>query len=168
MNVISWETGAGVEAFRWWQRNWLQCFWDERDELWQYHAMESHAVVMKCVESEGAAVYMAAHVGKQKEDQLGWQGKQWGIINRGLFVRREPVEYVLNGRQGEKFRKTMQGLLLLRRERRLIIENRKRVANGEEPLQVFTSKLPRAVNWQRCCDAENVERLLRWAKAQEE
>ena len=31
---------------------------------------------------------MCAHIGKSKKAQLGWKGKQWGIINRELF---EPI-----------------------------------------------------------------------------
>lgn len=34
--------------------------------------------------------YMCSHSGKHKESQLGWQGRQWGIVNRKAFVEYKP------------------------------------------------------------------------------
>jgi hypothetical protein len=145
----------------------MDCFWCVDDEKWQYEAMLLRSVVMKLVESEGAAVYLAAHTGKQKEEQLGWQGKQWGIINRRLFVRRVPVEYELQGQQVVKFHRAMEALLTLRRERRIIEKNVWQRRNGLPDIEHVPVRLPRSVNWQRCGDQETTERLLRWAKKQE-
>jgi len=34
--------------------------------------------------------YLAAHASKSKQAQLGWQGRQWGTVNRALLDRAEP------------------------------------------------------------------------------
>lgn len=37
--------------------------------------------------------YLCDHVSKHKKSQLGYKGKQWGIINKSLFVPVKPVKY---------------------------------------------------------------------------
>lgn len=50
-----------------------------------------NACMWKRIESAGWVVYMALHDGKSKTDQLGWQGKQWGVWNREAFQHRQPA-----------------------------------------------------------------------------
>ncbi|MGC1416026.1 MAG: hypothetical protein WA817_12125 [Candidatus Acidiferrum sp.] len=70
---------------------------DEIRDLWLHCTRESgdpeavaHAVVFGPASGSGSAwtAYLCSHMGKSKAAQLGWKGKQWGIINRHLF---EPV-----------------------------------------------------------------------------
>jgi hypothetical protein len=58
------------------------------------HAQE-HAVYGRQIphDEAGWAVYIGLHDGKQKEAQLGWLGKQWGVWNRDQFTKREPLKY---------------------------------------------------------------------------
>ena len=35
--------------------------------------------------------YLAAHASKSKRSQLGWQGRQWGVVNRRLLDREESI-----------------------------------------------------------------------------
>ena len=39
--------------------------------------------------------YLAAHTSKSKQAQLGWQGRQWGVVNRSLLDREEPIRIEL-------------------------------------------------------------------------
>lgn len=50
---------------------------------------EAHAVQYDPCTTSAWYEYLAAHATKHKTDQLGWQGRQWGVVNRGLlsFVR---------------------------------------------------------------------------------
>lgn len=52
--------------------------------------------------------YLAAHASKKKESQLGWQGKQWGIVRRDLFVEREPlIVKEIDERQEKMIKRTL-------------------------------------------------------------
>ncbi len=46
--------------------------------------------------------YIAAHASKRKKEQLGWQGKQWGFVNRGKLVERQPMLQVELSEESEK------------------------------------------------------------------
>lgn len=43
--------------------------------------------------------YLSDHLSKGKQSQLGYVGKQWGILNRKVFCRRKSVDYNLTPRQ---------------------------------------------------------------------
>lgn len=56
--------------------------------------------------------YIAAHAGKRKKEQLGWKGKQWGIVNRKLFSPRSPMLDVdLSAGQEKLFKRTVSRFL---------------------------------------------------------
>jgi len=61
---------------------WLQCTRESGDP----EAVE-YAVVFSPSAGNGAGwiAYLCAHMGKCKKVQLGWKGKQWGVINKQLF-----------------------------------------------------------------------------------
>jgi len=46
--------------------------------------------------------YLAAHASKSKQAQLGWKGRQWGVVNKGLLDREEPVLIELTHRAMNK------------------------------------------------------------------
>ena len=35
-------------------------------------------------------MYLTAHMSKHKSSQLGWKGRQWGVVNRVLLSLRPP------------------------------------------------------------------------------
>lgn len=39
--------------------------------------------------------YLAAHASKSKQAQLGWQGRQWGVVNRSRLDHEEPISIEL-------------------------------------------------------------------------
>lgn len=49
-----------------------------------------YGCVMRYVEGSRWYAYLAAHTVKHKNDQLGWRGRQWGVVNRALFHFCEP------------------------------------------------------------------------------
>lgn len=66
---------------------WLECL---PDRCAAHRGARFHAVHLRVVEHEDIAwlAYAVGHSAKQKRSQLGWKGKQWGIINRAAFVPR--------------------------------------------------------------------------------
>lgn len=79
---------------------WLEacddCGWGDYDHFahatygYQYKVPNRHAVIN----------YMTDHMSKHKREQLGWQGRQWGFINKRLLVKRPCIE-VRTGAFGE-------------------------------------------------------------------
>lgn len=56
--------------------------------------------------------YVAAHASKRKKEQLGWKGKQWGIINRSRFEERPALlEVELTPEEERKFKRTLSRYL---------------------------------------------------------
>lgn len=49
-------------------------------------------------------VYMCAHSSKHKKSQLGWLGRQWGVINRKLISREIPETFSLSGSVADEVR----------------------------------------------------------------
>jgi hypothetical protein len=70
---------------------WIKCTKEQNDS-----AARENAVVLSPMVMGSAAwlAYLTAHVGKHKAAQLGWLGKQWGVIGRERFelVPTEQVE----------------------------------------------------------------------------
>lgn len=61
-------------------------------KLWP--GAEKHAVKFDGLDGKdkmGWWRYLAAHTSKSKQSQLGWKGRQWGVINRGHLDREEPI-----------------------------------------------------------------------------
>lgn len=50
-----------------------------------------HSVKIQQVYSGSSALmYLTAHMSKHKSSQLGWKGRQWGVVNRALLSLRSP------------------------------------------------------------------------------
>ena len=50
-----------------------------------------HSVMVQQVYSGSSALmYLTAHLSKHKSTQLGWKGRQWGVVNRSLLSLRPP------------------------------------------------------------------------------
>lgn len=70
---------------------------------------EFHGVDFKCLDgasATGLIGYLCDHASKHKRDQLGWRGRQWGVVNRhaldfeGAVVEEiEPRQHMLAARQ---------------------------------------------------------------------
>jgi hypothetical protein len=88
--------------------------------------------------NEGWLVYLALHAGKHKGQQLGWKGKQWGVIGGERFQRRACHAVDLTDRQRARFQRVMRRVLGSRR------------------------RLPKENSWVRCIRSEVVEKVLAW------
>lgn len=59
--------------------------------------------------------YLGGHSSKSKREQLGWQGRQWGVINRGAFVAGEVSRHDMTAPELARFVRMARRLLNLRR-----------------------------------------------------
>jgi len=106
--------------------------------------------------------YVAAHASKRKKEQLGWKGKQWGIINREMFSEREPMLHVTLSRDDEKkFNRTLSRYLFAKsREHR-----QKLITKGIKPRSRLRRLFfPSGCKKTRLIDPELVRRMLTHAK----
>jgi hypothetical protein len=122
------------------REGWLECVREQDDP-----ASRRYAAKIRKVENHGWLVYVALHHGKHKREQLGWEGKQWGIVNRGLFVRRVSHDVDLNWSQYHAF---------IRIARRLVAVAGRRA----RPFSCRTAQL-------RCHSSKEIERALAWVKS---
>lgn len=53
-------------------------------------------------------LYAALHGSKHKRDQLGYQGKQWGVINRQKFVARRFAEFQVSEKQRAQIQRALR------------------------------------------------------------
>ena len=62
---------------------------DEKQMRYAFSIGESkgNGIVTKRLDDskDGAIHYLCDHASKHKQDQLGWNGRQWGVINRACF-----------------------------------------------------------------------------------
>ena len=84
-------------------------------DAWQYYApslteeqvkyaisvgeRKGNGIVVKWLDgsTDGAIHYLCDHTSKHKDEQLGWQGRQWGVVNRRNFEWKDDGE-VIDGR----------------------------------------------------------------------
>jgi len=70
---------------------------------------------MACVFSSGLdskwIMYITAHISKHKKEQLGWQGRQWGVWCRALFEECLIDEIQLSEREYYQFNRACRGWL---------------------------------------------------------
>lgn len=70
----------------------------ERDDL-SVCAHEGFLVYGFCarwVDGSRWIAYLAAHCVKHKNEQLGWQGRQWGVFNRAMFREIPPLDFEMS------------------------------------------------------------------------
>lgn len=79
VHAVGWSSD-GVVGIAVWQSAW----WDIAD-AYIYRGGEEHACVVELLRGADWFKYLACHTSKHKEEQLGWQGRQWGVVRRGLL-----------------------------------------------------------------------------------
>lgn len=68
--------------------------WADVTTRWMWPGACEHAVKIDRLngkDSIGWWRYIASHASKAKQSQLGWQGRQWGILNGGLIDRAQAI-----------------------------------------------------------------------------
>jgi len=59
--------------------------------------------------------YLVGHLSKSKKSQLGYQGKQWGIINRDKILWPDPLEVKMDDRSWYRLRRVVRRMCRMKR-----------------------------------------------------
>jgi hypothetical protein len=108
----------------------------------------NHAAVVECGLTPGWLAYLAGHASKHKAEQLGWQGKQWGIWGAEKFA---PV-HALERREVSGPQKRLFDRSLRRWQRAKLRRIGRRGPRA----------LPRSGTYVRCYQGGELARLLRF------
>jgi len=73
-----------------------------------------HACMVRELTDGGWYGYLILHNTKSKRDQLGWKGRQWGVVNRRLFSNRESQTWDLTYHQYRRIRKLLNRIYRMR------------------------------------------------------
>lgn len=94
-------------------RNRLGSEWGE----WTHYGAQLHACkvdLLKNTDATNIVGYLADHTTKHKKEQLGWQGRQWGIVNKGLLefeaVEQWEISPEVHKRATRQFRRLQERL----------------------------------------------------------
>lgn len=85
----------------------LEWVWLEVCEMVGDEDAELNACKSRPLEDGGWYGYLILHNTKAKQDQLGWRGRQWGVVNRRLFSLREEQIFDLTFEQYGRVRKLL-------------------------------------------------------------
>jgi hypothetical protein len=140
LHLVAYIDAENVDHYMLW-RQWLECTGEQFDL-----ASQRHAVKVKPMTDAHWLLYVASHDSKHKAEQLGWVGKQWGVVGRSRFERRVSEDYALTWPQRAKFQRLLRRLLKSRGVRHTWLS-----ARG---------------TWLRVVDGETSRLILRWVLAQ--
>lgn len=76
------------------------------DGAWR-GGFRSRGVSIDVLSTGGAIRYLCDHASKRKQSQLGYQGKQWGIVGRANFEWHKPAPLPLSDRAEVLFRRAV-------------------------------------------------------------
>lgn len=112
----------------------VPCFCADARRLWlkqleknnlKTKQSEVRAVDCRIIRSDCSVHYLCDHESKHKQAQLGWQGRQWGIINGSALVFVESAPIVLSKHQQGRFSRCYARLQAQR------LASRKRLSKAE-------------------------------------
>jgi len=145
--------GLAGEAWGWVQADWLESLPKENASLpgAMTHAVHVKGPYSDVEQSPRWLAYLTGHASKKKKDQLGWEGKQWGIVGKKLLCERAPLltvkmnddqdkwmkrilsRYLHSVSRGRYLAKAREGKRGLRRPRRLFFKNGCKLTRIMEP-----------------------------------
>ena len=108
--------------------------------------------------------YVAAHASKRKKEQLGWQGKQWGIINRAIFQERKPmVEVSMTFDEEKRFKRCLSRYLHARSKEHRTKLRKKGIKSRRRLRRMF---FPSGCKTTRIMDPSVVTRMIAHVKSE--
>jgi len=107
--------------------------------------------------------YVAAHASKHKKEQLGWKGKQWGIINRERFEERPALLQVeLTIDEERRFKRTLSRYLHSKSRAHRARLMQKGIKPKRRLRRIF---FPRGCKTTRIMEPETITRMVEHVKA---
>jgi hypothetical protein len=136
LHLIVWvpKGSSQVEVHKLIRFSWLECLPDVN----RYHEFAfRYAVVLKgpftdAKQAPEWMAYLAGHASKKKQSQLGWVGKQWGVVGRRLFASRPSLLRIPVYSDQEKWFKRLLSRFLYSKQRAKYLC---RIAQGKKGLR---------------------------------
>jgi hypothetical protein len=140
LHVVAW-VPDGTMGHRIFTEKWLEYLPDDRRNM---QGVLMHCVVCRPGNENNIEwyAYLVSHACKKKISQLGYKGKQWGIVGRNFMLKSRPQVYDFSKRQRLYFQRTL---------RKMIVK-----AGGK------CKEFPAAAGYVRIIDPERVRSLLDW------
>lgn len=138
---------------------WLECVKEQDDPDSRRHAVDT-----RIIENHGWLVYIALHHGKHKGAQLGWEGKQWGVVGGEMFKRRAALTWQMTDGERYRFQRIMRRVFALPKGP-TAVERAALLACPDmvwRPQKRAPRVLPSAQTWLRCIESGVVNRVLCW------
>lgn len=149
-HLVAW-IRPGSSGQRLFSEHWLASCLPERCKAvkgaWRYCAQVLGPYSAKDASVEWLG-YLVGHSGKSKTSQLGWKGKQWGVVSQDLFREELPaVTTPMTDRQRAIFQRALRKLLS--------------VSTGRKHRSISTR-----VEISRIIDPSRLTRLIQWVSLQ--
>lgn len=142
-------------AFKGYRDAWMQSLfhWEKRNEVF---GASIRAVHYDALQTAGAIRYLCDHQSKAKVVQLGYTGKQWGIIGRRNLIEVEAMKEVdLTSNQTSAFLRAISRL---------------RAGTVNSPETIFGRKVSRNRRYRRggvlYGEPETIKRLVSWVQSE--
>lgn len=151
-----------AHAWGWVQVDWLQSLPEKNRN---HPGALRHAVHIKgpfsdVEQSPRWLEYLTGHASKAKKEQLGWIGKQWGIVGNKLLTERAPLLKVMMNDHQEKWLKRTLSRYLLSLSRSRYIVKRKAGHKSRRPRRMWFRNGCRMT---RIMDPKTIAKLGQWA-----
>jgi len=144
---------------------WLECLPEVNRD---HPGADRHAIHWKgpysdIEQSPRWMAYIGAHASKRKREQLGWQGKQWGIVGKSAMCERPPLlQVVVSEAEEIRIKRTLSKLHRSKiREHRATLR-RKGIKTRGRVRRIFW---PRGCKVSRIMCPAVVERIVTWAQS---
>lgn len=110
LHLVAWVPN-GSKGYRIFTEKWIEYLPSERQKM---KGVSRHCVEVQKMK-EGSVewyAYIVAHACKKKKAQLGWIGKQWGVVGRKFMQKKKGELIPFNSKQQIYFDRTLRKMIL--------------------------------------------------------
>ena len=109
-HLVAWVPN-GSKGHRIFTENWIEYLPLERRNM---KGVSRHCVDLRPMKENSVEwyAYLVAHAYKKKKSQLGWKGKQWGIVGRKFMQRIKPESFKFSHTQRLFFDRTLRKMII--------------------------------------------------------
>ena len=109
-HLVAWVPN-GSKGHRIFTENWIEYLPPERQKM---KGVSRYCVDLRPMKENSVEwyAYLVAHAYKKKKSQLGWKGKQWGIVGRKFMQRIKPESFKFSKKQSLFFDRTLRKMII--------------------------------------------------------
>jgi hypothetical protein len=184
LHIVAW-IPEGTKHHRLFSERWIEMLPPERQAM---KGVARHCAVYEYFPQGDAGIewfgYLVAHTSKSKKEQLGWKGKQWGVVGKQWMELKTGKLMELYGSRRARFQRVLRRMLSKPANnpiiggrdkwkdmlRSLTPDARKKLRRDcrrAGHLPVRARRLPWFKGWSRIMDPDRLQRLIQWATSSE-